>query len=637
MNINTNKLLHILRCVILKFENFLLASFYASRSELINSPELSDGYSAINNTWEVIIKYTGTLTSVISALPNAKITSLFNGYGIIEATKEEIYQLSQFPEIIYIEKPKPLEFTQDLPFSKQPCKSLSPRYTFSPTSDFSFITTQAPNINDDSNNSNLLTGNGTLIAIIDSGIDFSHPDFRNPDGSSRILYLWDQTLSPSSFTSTYVNSYPKSDFIAYAPPYGYSKGILFNNSRLDQALSVPEPQRSQICPSKDLSGHGTHVAGIAAGNGNLSNGKYKGIAPESSLIVVKLGPPSPNGFPNTTQLMTAVNFSIEKSIELRMPLIINLSFGNVYGSHSGSSLLENYLDSVSSLYKTCIIAGTGNEGLGNGHSSGNLNIPNEKIHEFSVDFYETNINLQIWKNYWDKITFQLRSPSLSSVMIPSEAGIYRFKLDNTEIYVCYGEPSPYNIYQEIFINFQGSLDYVNAGIWQLIASPMKIQNGNYDLWLPASNTRNNNTQFLQPVPSVTLTLPSCASKIISVGAYDSQTDTVAPFSGRGFTWSTNFIKPELSAPGVNIISCAPNNGYVEKTGTSMATPFISGLCSLLMEWGIVKGNDSFLYGEKMKAFLISNTQKLPSLTVYPNPQIGWGIITPEIINKLSQL
>ena len=146
------------------------------------------------------------------------------------------------------------------------------------------------------------------------------------------------------------------------------------------------------------------------------------------------------------------------------------------------------------------------------------------------------------------------------------------------------------------------------------------------MWLPSSAIRNQATAFLRPNPETTLTIPSTASRAITVGAYDSRQNTIAAFSGRGFTWNNQLIKPDLVAPGVDIISCSPGGGYENRTGTSMATPFVTGTASLLMQWGILLKNDPFLYGEKMRAYLINGARPLPGFRIYPNPQTGWGAL-----------
>lgn len=162
----------------------------------------------------------------------------------------------------------------------------------------------------------------------------------------------------------------------------------------------------------------------------------------------------------------------------------------------------------------------------------------------------------------------------------------------------YGLPSPYSLYQEIAIDLLPRRDYISGGVWFFTAEARSVIEGIIDLWMPAAAIRGTATQFLTPTTETTLTIPSTAGNVITVGAYDSFTNTLAPFSGRGYTWNTGQVKPDLVAPGVDITSCAVGGGYESRSGTSMAAPFVSGSCALLMQWGILQNNDPFLYGEK---------------------------------------
>lgn len=572
-----------------KIEPSLRAAMQATTEELEKSGDLATGFSEEENLWEVIILYSGTTESLQQTFPNYRITFLLNNYAILLLPEEAIDTLADSPQVIYIERPRRL-FFEDLPGIRSSCITAIQEAPLS------------------------LTGKGVLLSIIDSGIDYMHPDFQNEDGSTRILALWDQTLTPDSSKN-------------FLPPPGYTLGVLFTENQINAAIAAPTVQeRAAFCPSFDSSGHGTHVTGIAAGNGRVQIAN-RGVAYEASLLIIKLGAPGPMGFPSTTQLMQAVDFSVRYAIDHQLPLSINLSFGNTYGSHSGTSLLETYLDSVSDLGRICIVTGSGNEGNNGGHAGGRILSNTSKSLEFVVGDYERNLSIQVWKNYWDEIRIQLLPPfSQAPIQIPDASGSWRFAVGDTELLIYYGEPSPYSLYQELYIDFISSRTYIVSGVWTFLLTAQNITDGIYDLWMPAAAIRGNATQFLTPTPETTLTIPSTAAKTISVGAYDSNTNTYAPFSGRGFTWNTNQVKPDLVAPGVDIISCAVGGGYETRSGTSMATPFVSGSCALLMQWGILQGNDSFLYGEKVKAYLIKGARKLPFVEKYPDPRVGWGAL-----------
>ena len=572
-----------------KIEPSLRAAMQATTEELEKSGDLATGFSETENLWEVIILYSGTADALQQTFPNYRITFLLNNYAILLLPEDAIDALADSPQVIYIERPRRL-FFEDLPAIRSSCITAIQEAPLS------------------------LTGKGVLLSIIDSGIDYMHPDFQNADGSTRILALWDQTITPD----------PSKNFLS---PPGYTLGTLFTEEQINAAIAAPTLQeRSAFCPSFDTSGHGTHVTGIAAGNGRVQIAN-RGIAYEASLLVIKLGAPGPMGFPSTTQLMQAVDFSVLYAIDHQLPLSINLSFGNTYGSHSGTSLLETYLDSVSDLGRICIVTGSGNEGNNGGHAGGRILSNTSKSLEFVVGDYERNLSIQIWKNYWDEIRIQLLPPfSQAPIQIPDTPGSWRFAVGDTELLIYCGAPSPYSLYQELYIDFISSRTYIASGVWTFLLTAQNITDGIYDLWMPAAAIRGNATQFLAPTPETTLTIPSTAAKTISVGAYDSNTNTYAPFSGRGFTWNTNQVKPDIVAPGVDITSCAVGGGYETRSGTSMATPFVSGSCALLMQWGILQGNDSFLYGEKMKAYLIKGARKLPFVEKYPDPRVGWGAL-----------
>lgn len=569
-----------------KIDTELQLSLELTELEREKSLDLDVGYDEQFQEWELIVKYYGDLTAIMQEL-SATVTPMLNEYAILRIRENQIQRLADYPQIEFVEKPKAL-ILEEIEGIQASC--MNP--------------VKLPPLS--------LSGAGVLIAVIDSGIDYTHPDFRNPDGTTRILAMWDQS-TPGN------------------PPEGYNIGTVYMAEDINRALEADSPiRRLEMVPEVDLSGHGTHVAGIAAGNGRASNGRYTGAAPNADLLVVKLAPASSRSFPRTSELMQGIDWSVRYGLENQMPLVINLSFGNNYGDHTGNSLLEQYMDDVANLGRMVIVAGSGNEGNTGRHAGGILpagtRLNRVEELEFTVAPYEAGLNLQIWKDYGDVVDIGLRTPS-GVVIGPFSERLEKqsVTVGPTNISLYYGQPTPYNILQEAYIALIPVNDYVEEGIWTLLLYPRNVRSGIYNVWLPVAGATNARTEFLRPEVLETLTIPSSASRSITVGAYDSRTDSYAAFSGRGGADGQN-QKPDLAAPGVGITAPAPGGGYDTRSGTSMAAPFVSGGAALLMEWGIIKGNDLFLYGEKMKAYLIKGARELPGFQVFPNPQVGWGAL-----------
>lgn len=581
-----------------KLENLLNLSLEVTPQERARSQELETGYIPETRSWELIVKYSGSLDEIRDM--GVQVDEMQNEYAILIVPENLIDRVSELPQIEYVEKPKRLFFAVN---RAKAASCINPL--------------QEPPQN--------LTGRGVLVAVLDSGIDYFHDDFRNPDGTTRIRALWDQTLDR-----------------------------VFTEEEINEALEKEKRSEArEVVPSLDGSGHGTSVAGIAAGNGRESDGAYRGVAYESELLVVKLGTAREEGFPRTTELMRAVNFVVKRAVEMRMPLAVNISFGNTYGSHDGTGLLETFLDDIGNFGRTTIVVGSGNEGASAGHISGRLSVTGSSASgiyntsgtysasgtsgtgnrsparaDLSVAPYETGVSVQLWKSYIDRFTVSLQTPSGERLgPLSEQLGPVRFRYRGTQVLVYHGKPGPFSTAQEIYFDFipdEGS--YVESGIWTFFLDPQKIVNGRYDLWLPSSAVLNFSTRFLESTPDTTLTIPSSAAKVITVGAYNSVTNSYADFSGRGFTRLTDQVKPDLCAPGVGLMAPGNGGGYRTVTGTSFAAPVVAGSAALLMQWGIVKGNDPFLYGEKVKAYLQRGARQLPGFEEYPNPQLGWGTL-----------
>lgn len=542
--------------------------------------EKSTSLSAVltGSVWEILVMASQDLSFLTKQYPQIEVSMLLENFALLRLPPSLIPTVSALPQILYIEMPHYISF-EILSGKRSSCIT---QVTLPPLS---------------------LTGNGVLVGFVDSGIDLTHPDFQDSNGNSRVLFLWDQTRDED-------------------PPDGYLFGTEYNNEQINETL------RAGKTLSKDESGHGTAAAGIACGNGNASKGRYRGIAPETELIVVKMRK-NKGLYPRTTELISGIDYCIRKALKFNRPLVLNISFGNNYGSHTGNSLSELYLNRVSLLGRISIIAASGNEGASPIHTLGFLD---QTVNvDFSISERQTSLNMQLWKDYADDVRIRLRAPYGTEYTLSDKFGTNMEVLDQTQIAFYNSAPSPFQRLQEYYFEFFPIADsfYLTSGVWSLIIEPISIKNGTFEMWLPAASSLNGATRFLSPDPYNTLTVPSSANSVITVGAYDAKTNTPADFSGRGAASMPNLLtKPDLVAPGVSVIVPSFPGGYQTVSGTSFAAPFVTGSAALLMEWGIVKRNNLFLYGEQLKAWLIAGAKELPGYPT-PNPRTGWGALCLE--------
>ena len=573
-----------------KIENMLNLSLSLEESQRERAAELEVGFDDRTGTWELIVKYSGNLLRYEQE--GIRMEPLIAGYAIVTIRENLIRGFVANPEVEYVEMPKRLFY--------------------------SVTEGKAASCFNSSETVRGLTGKGVLVAVIDSGIDYESPAFRKADGTTRIRFLWDQSLQPGE---------------GGQPPEGFFQGIEYSEAQINEALAGNTP-----LPTLDITGHGTAVAAIAAGKDEEQS--LVGGAPESDLLIVKLGNADRLSFPRTTELMRAVTYAVRKAMELKMPLAINLSFGNTYGAHDGTSILERFLDNAAEIGRTVICVGSGNEGAAAGHTAGALQEERTTQVELAVGNYQPSFGIQLWKNYVDIMEFTLVSPGGERRQISLTPGKQQFVLEQTEILLYIGEPSPYSVNQEIYLEFLPSGGtYVRTGVWRFTMRGVRIVSGNFLYYLPSEQVLSADTRFYAPIPQSTLTIPSTASKVITVGAYNNVYDGYADFSGRGypdegvlngsressaFYEAGQTVKPDLVAPGVGIRTLRAGGGVEYVSGTSFATPFVTGAAALLMEWGILQGNDPYLYGEKVKAYLRRGARPLRGERKLPNARVGYG-------------
>lgn len=537
---------------------------------------------------EVIVKYNGDIEQVASEL-NAEVETLYQGYAIITMEKSKIPQLYSYTQIEHVELPKNLSFEVA----------------------GSLVTTCVQSVQ--TNPLWNLNGKNVVVAIIDSGIDYLHPDFRNEDGTSRILYIWDQTAIGT-------------------PPQGFKSGAEYNNEQINRALKNENPLA--IVPHVDTNGHGSAVAGIAAGNGRDSNGENTGVAPGADIISVKLGSRGYPSFAKTTELMRAIKYVISQAKILLKPVAINISFGTNNGSHDGNSLFENYINDISADWKTVIVIPTGNEGSAGHHYEGTIN----SFETMDVEFFTApGINsyfISMWKDFVDNLSVELIFPSGKTTgVVNLENQVKTTRENNTVAMIFFGQPSHYSIGQQIYFEVTALEGAVDSGLWKIRIRSGDIVNGKFELWLPSIEAVTNQTSFATPSITNTLTIPSTARKVIAVAGYNDRLDSVLDFSGRGRIDGI-MHKPDLAAPATGILTTKSGGGYDSFTGTSFAAPFVTGSAALMMQWGIVDQNDLFLYGERIKAFLRLGANR-SKIRQYPN--ISWGYGTLCLENTMDYL
>jgi subtilisin family serine protease len=519
---------------------------------------------------ELVILYSGT-PDVISEEINAiggTFEDLGFGYGIINILASDIEKLLSIKEINYIELPKNLYLS------------------FEPSNRASCITEVNTNYG--------LEGEGILIGFIDSGIDYVNQSFRLENGDTRIDYIYDLDEGRRVYTREEINT----------------------------ALRSPDPY--SLVPHSDRVGHGTHVAGIASAGGNIQR-RFYGVAPKSSIAMVKMTREIGGRGAKSTQLMRGIKFLVDRAYELNKPLVINISFSTNDGAHTGNSLLEQYISIVSTVQRVNIVVAAGNEGDRAHHIGGELGESQEI--RFNVGIDERVLIIQLFKSFLKDINLNLISPSgASSGELRLSNALNRGRIGNTEYFIFNTGPTPFSIDGEIIIVLSGVGEgTISSGIWTMEMTTNANVQGSYDMWLPIAEGLNITTRFLRPSTDNTVGIPGTVPDVITVGSYNFVNSTISSFSGRGNA-ELNPVKPDIVAPGENIESSTPGGGFEPRSGTSMAAPQVAGACGLLMEFGILEGNDPYLYGQRLKYFLLKGANRSRIDVKYPNNSWGYGTL-----------
>ena len=530
---------------------------------------LIEQYSPNNGEIELVVLYGDNFLRFKNSADaiGAKVEDLGYGFGILIIKVNDLNRIIELEGLQYIELPKIL-YTSAYDSNRASC---------------------IPSV---WNNYNL-TGEGILVGFLDTGIDYTHNAFKDADGNTRIEYIYD-----------------------------LENGVVYDKNKINEALKSEDP--FSIVPEIDLSGHGTHVAGIACAGGNINFDNY-GVAYKSSIAMVKITGENSLRAALSTQLMRGLKFLMDKSNEINKPLVVNISLSTNDGSHNGSSLLEKYIQTFTQLQKAVIVVAAGNEGNSAHHVGGKMK--KEEDLDLNIGDGEKGIILDFFKPVLVDVSVEVISPTGISTGPMGLSESYKERFVGREKIVVYSTgPKPFDIQGQTTISILPLGDTITSGGWRIIVRKLNNYEGYFDVWLPIAEGLNERTRFLQPSVYNTLGIPATVEGVISVGSYNFLNNNLSAFSGRGVVRPEWLIKPDLVAPGENILSTVEEQGFDTKSGTSMAAPQVSGICALLFEWGIIRNNDPFLYGERIKYYLIKGAKRTIFGEAYPNPDLGYGFV-----------
>jgi subtilisin family serine protease len=469
-----------------------------------------------------------------------------------------------------------------------------------------------------------LRGQGVLIALLDTGIDYTNPIFRYADGSTRIVAIWDQTIQ-SGF-----------------PPKNFLYGTEYTKQQINLALQSENPY--EIVPTRDEIGHGTMVAGIAGGK-EIPQSSFYGVAPDAEFIVVKLKPakrylkrffciPEDAIAYQENDVAFALNYILNALTVYSKPLAICLAINTSEGSHDGRGTFNDYLSFLATIPGIALVTGAGNEGNARRHYHG---VVDHKIGFdtvlMSVGDKEKNFTMQLWGDIPSIFSVDILSPSgdyISNITpVMNDFREITFANQKSILYLDYQLVESQSGIQLIFFRFINPI----PGIWQIIVNMKSDLNLDFHIWLPMKGFISDNTYFIRPDPYTTVLSLATVNTTISTTAYNDEDDSLYIHASKGYSRDGN-ITPNIAAPGVNVIGPTTDHSFAEFSGTSVSAAHMTGVATMLLEWGIVQGNSTNMSSVDIKNLVDAGARRNLSMS-YPNQDWGYGIL--DIYNVFSSL
>ena len=471
-------------------------------------------------------------------------------------------------------------------------------------------------------------GAGVIVGFVDTGINYTDSLFRNVDGSTRIIGIWDQTNN--SDNSNNIENETAKPFSAFSALYGTQ----YTAEEINLALNSDNP--ASIVPTRDENGHGTFLASIAAGNRDERAG-FSGAAPQASIAMVKLKPAKQylrdfyliqDGAEayQENDIMMGVSYLYFLARKYSMPLVVCIPLGTNMGSHMGMSRLGQYLNQVSLSNGSAVITAAGNETGARHHFRAVMDADTDEVTaELRVGEREAGFSMELWAENMGVYTVGFISPTgevAREISVPLRGeNTVSFLLEQTQITVYTQIADVSAGSQFIFMRFETPM----SGIWRiLIRNSLDIRE-TFHLWLPVRGFITDETYFLRPDPDTIITDPGNARYPITVTAYDHTKNSIYIHASRGYSLSGR-IKPDLAAPGVNILGASVSGRRLTRmSGTSVSAAHLAGAAAILLNWGVLNANYPYLNTPVLKSIFVRGAQRNPALT-YPNREFGYGTL-----------
>lgn len=471
-------------------------------------------------------------------------------------------------------------------------------------------------------------GSGVIVGFVDTGINYTDSLFRNVDGSTRIIGIWDQTNN--SDNSNNIENETAKPFSAFSALYGTQ----YTAEEINLALNSDNP--ASIVPTRDENGHGTFLASIAAGNRDERAG-FSGAAPQASIAMVKLKPAKQylrdfyliqDGAEayQENDIMMGVSYLYFLARKYSMPLVVCIPLGTNMGSHMGMSRLGQYLNQVSLSNGSAVITAAGNETGARHHFRAVMDADTDEVTaELRVGEREAGFSMELWAENMGAYTVGFISPTgevAREIFVPLRGeNTVSFLLEQTQITVYTQIADVSSGSQFIFMRFENPM----SGIWRiLIRNSLDIRE-TFHIWLPVRGFISDETYFLRPDPDTTITDPGNARYPITVTAYDHTKNSIYIHASRGYSLSGR-IKPDLAAPGVNILGASVSGRRLTRmSGTSVSAAHLAGAAAILLNWGVLNANYPYLNTPVLKSIFVRGAQRNPALT-YPNREFGYGTL-----------